>query len=89
MDYIDVKMTSPVNDKGVDVLAKIEVGISSLKEVIQVKRHRGNLGRKVLDLLRGSLHRFDAVRGTIITTSGFSSGAKQAAHERGDAPPIT
>ena len=44
------------------------------------------MGRKVLDLLRGSLHRFDAVRGTIITTSGFSSGAIKAAHERGAAP---
>ncbi len=86
MGYIDVEVTSPVNDKGVDVLAKIELGISSVREVIQVKRHRSNLGRPILDLLRGSLHRFDAVRGTIITTSGFSKGAVEAAHERGAAP---
>jgi restriction system protein len=86
MGYVDVEVTSPVHDKGVDVLAKIELGISSVREVIQVKRHRSNLGRPILDLLRGSLHRFDAVRGTIITTSGFSKGAVEAAHERGAAP---
>ena len=36
--------------------------------------------------LRGSLHRFDAVRGTIICTSGFSKGTRTAAFERGAAP---
>jgi hypothetical protein len=35
---------------------------------------------------RGSLHRFDAVRGTIITTGSFSSGTKHAAFEPGAAP---
>jgi restriction system protein len=44
--------------------------------------------RTVLDALRGSLYRFQAVRGTIITTAGFSKGAMQAAFEAG-APPIT
>ena len=86
MGYTDVDTTSPISDRGKDVMAIIELGISSLKEVIQVKRHRTNLHRTVLDQLRGSLHRFDAVRGTIITTSGFSSGAIAAAHERGAAP---
>jgi restriction system protein len=86
MDYSDVQTTSPVNDKGVDVVADIEFGISSVREVIQVKRHKGNINRTVLDQLRGSLHRFDAVRGTIITTGGFSKGTVQAAFERGAAP---
>jgi restriction system protein len=70
----------------VDVVSDIELGISSVREVVQVKRHRGNINRKVLDELRGSLHRFNAVRGTIITTGGFSGGTKQAAFERGAAP---
>ncbi|MBX3000146.1 MAG: restriction endonuclease [Caldilineaceae bacterium] len=64
----------------------IELGISSVREVIQVKRHRGNINRTVLDQLRGSLHRFDAVRGTVITTGRFSKGVQQAAFERGAAP---
>jgi restriction system protein len=41
-----------------------------------------------LDALRSSLYRFQAVRGIIITTAGFSKGAMQAAFEAG-APPIT
>lgn len=86
MGYTDVETTSPTNDKGVDVVANIELGISSVREVIQVKRHRGNINRTVLDQLRGSLHRFNAVRGTIITTAGFSKGTVSAAFERGAAP---
>lgn len=86
MGYIDVEVTSATNDKGVDVVAHIELGISSVREVVQVKRHKGNINRRVLDELRGSLHRFNAVRGTIITTGDFSSGTKQAAFERGAAP---
>lgn len=42
----------------------------------------------MLDQLRGSLYRFNAVRGTIISTGKFSKGARDAAFERG-APPIT
>ena len=40
----------------------------------------------MLDQLRGSLHRFNAVRGTIITTGRFSQGVEEAAFERGAAP---
>ncbi|MEZ4713690.1 MAG: restriction endonuclease [Caldilineaceae bacterium] len=86
MGYDNVETTSLVNDKGVDVIGSIELGITSVKEVIQAKRHRGSINRPVLDQLRGSLHRFDAVRGTIITTGRYSKGAEEAAFERGAAP---
>lgn len=86
MGYNEVEVTSPVNDKGVDVVANIQLGISSVREVVQVKRHKGNINRVVLDQLRGSLHRFNAVRGTIITTGGFSKGTTEAAFERAAAP---
>jgi restriction system protein len=86
MGYQDVEVTSPSNDKGVDVVGQIELGITSVREVVQVKRHKRNIQRPKLDALRGSLHRFQAVRGTIITTSGFSSGAEKAAFEHGAAP---
>lgn len=88
MGYEDVEVTSPTGDKGVDVLGKIELGITSVREVVQVKRHVKNIQRNVLDALRGSLHRFGAVRGSIITTGDFSSGTKKAAFEPG-ASPIT
>jgi restriction system protein len=86
MGYMNVVTTSPTNDKGVDVIADIQMGISSVREVVQAKRFKGVVNRKVLDELRGSLHRFKAFRGTIITTGSFSSGAKNASFEAGAAP---
>lgn len=86
MDYENVQVTSRSGDGGVDVVADIEVGITPVREVVQVKRRKNNIQRRTLDELRGSLHRFDATRGTIITTGGFSSGAQAAAFERGAAP---
>lgn len=86
MGYVDVEVTAQSNDKGVDVVGRIELGITSVREVIQVKRHRRPIQRKDLDALRGCLHRFQAVRGTIITTSRFSSGTEKAAFEPGAAP---
>lgn len=86
MDYQNVTVTAPSGDKGVDVIAEIELGITSVREVVQVKRHRGRIQRKDLDALRGSLHRFGAVRGTIITTNDFARGTTEAAFERGAAP---
>ncbi len=67
-------------------MADIELGITSVREVVQAKRHKRTIQRTVLDALRGSLHRFDAVRGTIITTSTFSKGTREAAFEPGAAP---
>ncbi len=86
MGYSNVVVTAPSNDKGVDVVADIELGISSVREVVQVKRMSGSINRVILDQLRGSLHRFKAMRGTIITIGTFSAGAKTAALEQGAAP---
>lgn len=87
MGYEDVEVTSPTNDKGVDVVGTGQNGITTVREVIQVKRHTsGNVTRPVLDKLRGSLHRFDAFQGTIITLSDFAKGARNAAFEKGAAP---
>ena len=63
-----------------------EGGYTAVKEVVQVKRHGRKIQRQVLDALRGSLHRFGAVRGTIITTGDFSKGTRDAAFESGAAP---
>ncbi len=86
MGYKDVEVTNPSNDGGVDVVANIQVGITRVREVVQVKRHKGSIGRPVLDQLRGSLHRFGANRGTIISTGKFTKGTHEAAFEFGAAP---
>lgn len=86
MDYQEVKVAKPGGDGGVDVVANIEMGITSVREVVQAKRHRNAIQRKDLDALRGSLYRFNAVRGTLIATSRFSKGTKEAAFAQGAAP---
>lgn len=86
MDYTDVEVTARAGDKGVDVVGRIALGITEVREVIQVKRQQGNVQRPVLDMLRGSLHRFSAVKGTIISLGGFAKGAQAAAFEPGAAP---
>lgn len=86
MGYEDVEVTQPSNDKGVDVKAVAQFGITTINEVIQVKRHQSNVQRPVLDMLRGSLHRFKAQKGTIITIGDFGKGAKDSAFELGAAP---
>ena len=86
MDYQNVEVTSRSSDGGVDVVADIEIGITSVREVVQAKRHRRAIQRKDLDALRGSLYRFNAVRGTIVTTSRFSKGTQDAAFATGTAP---
>ena len=48
--------------------------------------HQRSIQRPALDAFRGSLHRFNALRGTIVTTSQFSKGAQKAAFEHGVAP---
>ena len=86
MGYQNVEVTARASDGGVDVVADIEIGITSVREVVQAKRHRRAIQRKDLDALRGSLYRFNAVRGTIVTTSRFSRGTQDAAFATGAAP---
>ncbi len=86
MDYQNVEVTSRSGDGGVDIVADIELGITSVREVVQAKRHKRTIQRKDLDALRGSLYRFNAVRGTIIATAPFSKGTTEAAFATGAAP---
>ena len=83
MGYQAVRVTARSNDGGVDVVGDIELGITSVRECVQVKRHRRAIQRKDLDALRGSLYRFQAVRGTIVTTSRFARGTRDAAFATG------
>lgn len=90
MGYEEVRLTPATNDKGVDVVARSSQRLSRDLVVVQVKRYasENSVGRPTLDALRGSMHRFDAHRGTIVTTSNFTQDARRAAKEKG-ASPIT
>ena len=86
MGYEDVTVTKVSGDKGVDVLATAQFGITTVREVVQVKRYQGRIGRPVLDQLRGALHYHQAIRGTIISLGTFSKDCSAAALFSGAAP---
>ena len=88
MDYQNVEVTTRSRDGGAEVVTEIQLGITSVREGVQAKRHKRTMQRKFLDALRGSISHFDSVRGTIIATSRFSKGTEEAAFT-GDAAPIT
>ena len=86
MGYEEVEVTKASGDKGVDVVAKVQFGITTITEVVQVKRHQASIGRPVLDQLRGALPYHKALRGTIITLGNFTQGCQEAALFPGAAP---
>ncbi|MHA2879714.1 restriction endonuclease [Vibrio campbellii] len=80
MGYEDVQVTEQSGDKGVDVVGNVQIGISSVREVVQVKRTPSStISRPLIDQLRGALPYHDAIRGTLITLGRFSEGAKEGA----------
>lgn len=86
LGYRDVEVTQQSRDGGIDLLATTDMGITAIREVIHARRHKRKIQRKDLDALRGSLFRFNAVRGTIIATSSFSDDTQESAIARGSAP---
>ena len=86
MGYKDMEVTARSGDGDVDVVGDIELGIAAVREVVQAKRHRRTIQREDLDALRSSLYRFNAVRGTLVTTAKFSKVANEAAFATGAAP---
>jgi restriction system protein len=86
MDYEDVRVTKVSNDKGVDVVARIQFGITEITEVVQVKRTEGTITRPKVDELRGALPYHKAIRGTIISLGSFAKGAQEGALYVGAAP---
>ncbi len=86
MGYEDVTVTKQSGDKGVDVVATVQFGITTVTEVVQVKRQKDSIGRPILDQLRGALPFHEAIRGTIITLGNFSKGCTEAALFPGAAP---
>lgn len=86
MNYSDIEVTKRSGDGGVDIIAKIEHGITWVGEFIQAKRSRNLVQHNDLNALRDALYQFKAVRGTIITTSKFAQEAVDAAVDHGNVP---
>ena len=87
MGYEDVELTPATRDQGIDLRATFvsEEGLLRIRIAVQVKRFAKNLEAPVIQGLRGALDPQE--RGLIVTTAGFSDGAKQDA-SRENAVPI-
>lgn len=86
MGYEQVEVTKASGDKGVDVIGKVQVGITTITEVVQVKRMQNTITRPYIDQLRGALPYHKAIRGTLITTGKFAAKCAEAALFPGAAP---
>ncbi|WP_419236305.1 restriction endonuclease [Serratia fonticola] len=86
MGYEQVEVTKASGDKGVDVVGKVQVGITTVTEVVQVKRMQNSVHRPLIDQLRGALPYHKAIRGTLITTGKFAAKCAEAALYPGAAP---
>lgn len=74
----DVTVTKPTADGGVDVYGKLALGgTMGIEMAVQVKRWKNNVGSPEVQKLRGSLKVQE--QGLLVTTSGFSKGAKTEA----------
>ena len=81
MGFSDTMTTSYTKDGGVDVRGMLEVdGAIKLPVSVQVKRFKQNVQSPVIDALRGALHIGE--RGVVVTTSDFSSGARESAADK-------
>lgn len=86
MGFEDVEKTSSGRDGGIDVRGTLVVGdVVRMRMAVQAKRWKGNVTAPVVQQVRGSLGAHE--QGLIITTSDFSTGARDEA-ERRDASPV-
>lgn len=84
--FEDVELTPPHRDGGVDVRGTLVVGeVVRVRMAVQAKRWQSNVQAPIVRQVRGGLGAHE--QGLIITTSGFSSGARKEA-KRADVSPI-
>lgn len=80
MGYNNIMVTQRASDEGIDVVGDVAVGIMEVRTAIQVKRVASNVGRPVVSQFRGDMLAMEDIdQGMIITTAGFSQGAKDVA----------
>ncbi len=65
----NVVVTAQSHDDGVDVAGDNDLGITSVRDISQVKRYPTTIQRKICDVLHGTLYRFYAVRKIFVTAS--------------------
>lgn len=84
LGYVDIKVTKPSNDGGIDLRARLVTkGVSNIKTAVQAKR-TATVGRPVVQNLRGSLTAHES--GLLVTSGTFTPGAEQEAEDPTKSP---
>ena len=84
MGFKDVKVTPPTNDRGLDVLGTLvvdDVVHVHIQVAVQAKRWAQNVQAPDVNTMLGSMSGRKIVYGMIITTSDFSTGARERASD--------
>jgi restriction system protein len=85
LGFEKVQVTKQSGDGGIDVYGTLIVGeVIGIKMAVQVKRWKNNVQAPTVQQVRGSLGAHD--QGLIITTGGFSSGARAEAAQPNKTP---
>lgn len=80
-----VEVSQYSNDGGIDVRGILSAGgLTKINAAVQVKRWKGNVQAPTVRAVRGALTAQE--QGIIITTSGFSKGAREEAYAFGKTP---
>ena len=80
MEFGSIKVTQYSGDRGIDITAKKVDGLTEINHVFQVKRRQENIQSREIQEFAGAMgEKENADIGTFITTSKFTTGAKETA----------
>ena len=85
--FVKMSVTQVNNDGGIDGDGLLKIGLARMAVAVQCKRWAGNVPRSEIDKFRGAIQgTFE--QGVFLTTSDFTSGAKEASIKKGAVPII-
>lgn len=85
--FVKMVVTQVHNDGGIDGHGLLKIGLARMAVAVQCKRWKGNIPRPEIDKFRGAIQGiYD--QGVFMTTSDFTSGAKEASIKKGAVPVI-
>lgn len=85
--FVQMTVTQVSKDGGIDGYGLLKVGLANMGVAFQCKRWEGNITRPEVDRFRGAIQG-SYEQGIFLTTSDFSSGAKDASIKKGAVPII-
>ena len=76
-----VKVTKPIGDDGIDVVAKSRSGLMENVEVFQVKRTKSLIGNSLITNLRGAMNNYRTSLGGFVTLGKYANRTRERVAE--------